>query len=84
MIRIRGKNNMVHTKAGSVRRTLAEEAEEGAREAEIKKAQGRLRTREKIEKYREERMQREYEAMMDEKARYDAEVELELAKEAKR
>ena len=84
MVRIRGKNNMVHTKAGSVRRTLAEEAEEGTREKEIKIAQRRLKTLERIEKYREERMQRELEEMEAEKARYDEEMRQLQEKEIKR
>ena len=60
-VRIRGKNNFVETKTGSVSRTLEQMSEEAARRKEIAKAAERLKMLEKLEDYREKKMQVEIE-----------------------
>lgn len=62
-MRIRGKNNFVETKTGSVTRTLNEIGEEMNRRKEIAKAADRLKMLEKLEKYREKRMTQEIELL---------------------
>jgi len=56
-VRIRGKNNELITKTGSVSRTLGEIDIEKKRKAELKAATYRLKMLEKLEDYREEKMQ---------------------------
>ncbi len=62
-VRIRGKNNFVETKTGSVTRTLNEINEEQNRRKEIAKAAERLKMLEKLEDYREKKMQQEIEIL---------------------
>jgi hypothetical protein len=62
-VRIRGKNNFVETKTGSVTRTLNEIGEEMNRRKEIAKAADRLKMLEKLEEYREKRMAQEIELL---------------------
>ena len=62
-MRIRGKNNFVETKTGSVTRTLNEIGEEMNRRKEIAKAADRLKMLEKLEEYREKRMTQEIELL---------------------
>ena len=55
-VRIRGKNNDVSRHTGSVTRTMGEIGEESKRRKEISKAANRLRMLEKLEDYREKKM----------------------------
>ena len=55
-MRVRGKNNEIITKTGSVTRTIGEMDNEKKRKAELKAATYRLRMLEKLEDYREEKM----------------------------
>ena len=52
-VRIRGKNNILETKQGSVTRTMNDLVEEKKRRQEINKAANRLKMLEKLEDYRE-------------------------------
>ena len=58
-VRIRGKNNQVETRTGSVTKTLDEVSDAENRRREMFKAADRLRQLEKLERYREERLARE-------------------------
>lgn len=62
-VRVRGKNNEIITKTGSVSRTIAEIDNEKKRKAELKAATYRLKMLEKLEDYREDKMQREIDAL---------------------
>ena len=55
-VRIRGKNNFLEHKTGSVTRTMDEVLEEKDRKREISKAANRLKMLEKLEVYREQKM----------------------------
>jgi hypothetical protein len=55
-VRIRGKNNQIETRTGSVNRTLEELNEAELRRKEMAKASQRLMQLEKLERYREERL----------------------------
>ena len=52
-VRIRGKNNFVETKTGSVTQTMDDLDLERKKKQEIAKAANRLRMLEKLEDYRE-------------------------------
>ena len=58
-MRIRGKNNQVETRTGSVNRTMEQLNEAELRRKEMARASERLKQLEKLERYREERLQRE-------------------------
>jgi hypothetical protein len=58
-VRIRGKNNQVETRTGSVTKTMEEISDADHRRREMFKAADRLRQLEKLERYREERLARE-------------------------
>jgi hypothetical protein len=58
-VRIRGKNNQLETKTGSVTRTLNQIDVEEKRAKELAKTSERLKVLNQIEKFREERMQKE-------------------------
>lgn len=58
-VRIRGKNNDVARHTGSVTRTMNEMGEERKRKQEIAKAANRLKMLEKLEEYRENKMNQE-------------------------
>ena len=58
-MRIRGKNNFVSNQTGSITRTMDEVLEEKERRKEINKAANRLKMLEKLEDYREKKMQKE-------------------------
>lgn len=55
-VRVRGKNNEIITKTGSVSRTIGEIDNERKRKAELKAATYRLKMLEKLEDYREDKM----------------------------
>ena len=55
-VRIRGKNNQVETRTGSVTRTMEELTEQDSRKREMQKASQRLKQLEQLERYREERL----------------------------
>ena len=55
-VRIRGKNNDIARHTGSVTRTMGEISEERKRKQEIAKAANRLKMLEKLEEYRESKM----------------------------
>jgi len=81
-VRIRGKNNFVETKTGSVTRTLNEMTEEMNRRKEIAKAAERLKMLEKLEEYREKKMQQEIELL--EQERIKEQLELQKARDKER
>jgi len=58
-VRIRGKNNAIETRNGSVSRTLKQLGKEEVRAREFQKTSERLRVLEQIERFREERMAKE-------------------------
>ena len=58
-VRIRGKNNDMSRHTGSVTRTMEEIGEERKRKQEISKAANRLKMLEKLEEYREIKMNQE-------------------------
>jgi len=62
-IRVRGKNNEVVSKTGSVTRTIGEIDQEKRQKQDLKSAAHRLRTLEKLEDYREAKMQREIDVL---------------------
>lgn len=55
-MRIRGKNNDVARHTGSITRTMNDLTEERKRKQEISKAANRLKMLEKLEEYRENKM----------------------------
>ena len=55
-VRIRGKNNDMQRVTGSVTRTMQDMGEERKRKTEISKAANRLKMLEKLEEYRENKM----------------------------
>ena len=58
-MRIRGKDNSMQKHTGSITRTLDEMGEERKRKQEISKAANRLKMLEKLEEYRENKMNAE-------------------------
>ena len=58
-VRIRGKNNEQTRHTGSITRTMGEIGEERKRKQEISKAANRLKMLEKLEEYREKKMNQE-------------------------
>ena len=62
-VRIRGKNNFVETKTGSVTQTMDDLDLERKKKQEIAKAANRLRMLEKLEDYREQKMAQEIELL---------------------
>ena len=60
-VRIRGKNNILETKTGSVTRTNNQIEIINKRKQEIEKTTERLRVLEQLEKYREDRINQEIE-----------------------
>ena len=78
-VRIRGKNNFLEHKTGSVTRTMDEVFEEKARRQEINKAANRLKMLEKLEVYREEKMHKEI-AQLEEERKLE-ELELQKARD---
>ena len=73
-MRIRGKNNFIQTKTGSVTRTLSEMQEEEQRKREIAKTTERLQVLERLEKYREDRLKQEIEIFEKERKKEEEEV----------
>ena len=73
-VRIRGKNNFLEHKTGSVTRTMDEVIEEKERRREISKAANRLKMLEKLEVYREQKMQKEIAQLDEERKREEQEL----------
>ncbi len=61
MVRVRGKHGMYRTQKGDVNQTMIEDRETEIRKRELKKANDRLKVIERLEKYREEKMKKQYE-----------------------
>lgn len=58
-VRIRGKNNAMERHTGSITRTMDEIGDERKKKQEISKAANRLKMLEKLEEYRENKMNQE-------------------------
>lgn len=82
-VRIRGKNNLLETKTGSVTRTMDDLVEEKKRRAEINKAANRLKMLEKLEDYREVKMKKEIEQLELERRQEEEELKKAREKEKK-
>lgn len=82
-VRIRGKNNEVARHTGSVTRTMDEMTEERKRKQEIAKAANRLKMLEKLEEYRENKMNLEIAQLEAERRREEEELRKARDKERK-
>lgn len=82
-MRIRGKNNDVARHTGSVTRTMNEMGEERKRKQEIAKAANRLKMLEKLEEYRENKMNQEIAQLEAERRREEEELKKARDKERK-
>ena len=82
-VRIRGKNNAVERHTGSITRTMGEIGEERKRKQEIAKAANRLRMLEKLEEYRENKMNQEIAQLEAERKREEEELKKARDKERK-
>ena len=82
-VRIRGKNNDVARHTGSVTRTMNEMGEERKRKQEIAKAANRLKMLEKLEEYRENKMNQEIAQLEAERRREEEELKKARDKERK-
>ena len=82
-VRIRGKNNELAKHTGSITRTMNEMGEERKRKQEIAKAANRLKMLEKLEEYRENKMNQEIAALEAERLREEAELKAARDKERK-
>ena len=58
-VRIRGKNNYVETRAGSITRTLGQQDDSSKLKKELKEGRKRLQVLEQLEQYREEKVRKE-------------------------
>ena len=58
-VRIRGKNNFVETRTGSITRTLGQQDENSKLKKELKEGRKRLQVLEQLEQYREEKVRKE-------------------------
>ena len=74
---------MLETKTGSVTRTLEEIGDERKRKQEIQKAANRLKMLEKLEVYREKKMQQEIEQLEAERKKEEDELKKARDKERK-
>ncbi len=83
-MRIRGKHNNFETRTGSVTRTLDEQSDHEYRKKELMKANERLKQLEKLERYREERLQREVAMYEEQRRREEEEVKRQRDMEVKR
>ncbi|CDW78383.1 kinesin motor domain containing protein [Stylonychia lemnae] len=83
-VRIRGKNNLIETKTGSVTRTLNEIQEQEQHKKDIQKTTERLKVLEKLEKYREEKLKKEIEQYEEQKKKEEDEFLKLRDQEAKR
>lgn len=83
-VRIRGKNNQIETRTGSVTRTMVELNDAETRRREMMKASERLRQLERLEQYREERLGREISLYEEQRRREDDEVKKQRDTEHKR
>ena len=83
-VRIRGKNNQIETRTGSVTRTMVELNDAETRRREMMKASERLRQLERLEQYREERLGREISLYEEQRRREDDEVKRQRDTEHKR
>ena len=83
-MRIRGKNSAYETRTGSVSRTLNEVQALEAQRREVARTTERLRVLEKLEKYREERLQREIELFEADRRKEEEEARLTREAELKR
>ena len=82
-VRIRGKNNELARHTGSVTRTMNEMTEERKRKQEIAKAANRLKMLEKLEEYRENKMNQEIAQLEAERRREEEELKKARDKERK-
>ena len=82
-VRIRGKNNEQIRQTGSVTRTMDEITEERKRKQEISKAANRLKMLEKLEEYRENKMNQEIAQLEAERRREEEELKKARDKERK-
>lgn len=73
-VRIRGKN-LYETKTGSVTRTLNEMQAQESHRKEMEKATDRLKMLDKLEKYREQRLQKEIEQYELERKKEEEEIQ---------
>ena len=83
-MRIRGKNNMISTKTGSVTKTLEEMNDFEAKKSEMARTTERLRVLEKLEKYREDKMRRELEMYEESRRKEDVDIRKHRDSEVKR
>lgn len=73
MVRMRGKHGVYRTTQGDVNRTLDEAEATELRKRELRKANERLKKLEQLEKYKEEKMRRQYELIEEQKRREEEE-----------
>ena len=83
-VRIRGKNNQIETRTGSVNRTLEDLSDVEYRKKEMAKASDRLKQLEKLERYREERLHREIQIYEDQRRKEEEEILRQRDNEIKR
>ena len=83
-VRIRGKNNFVETKTGSVTKTLGELDSKKKQRRDLSQATQRLKVLEQLEQYREDKVQKEMMMLEMQRMQEQANMEKALAAEKKK